>query len=94
MIGFDARTAALSDDQLPNPALRQPGTALFDSRSRDVYGQSAPGTIVRVGGRSVQIVGRFGRDRNALEAALFLEKAIARAGSCRLCQPSQSSPRG
>jgi Asp-tRNA(Asn)/Glu-tRNA(Gln) amidotransferase A subunit family amidase len=27
----------------------------------------------------VQIVGRFGRDRNALEAALFLEKAIAQA---------------
>ena len=26
----------------------------------------------------VQIVGRFGRDRNALEAAFFLEKAIAR----------------
>ncbi len=26
----------------------------------------------------VQIVGRFGRDRNALEAALFLERAIAR----------------
>ena len=29
----------------------------------------------------VQIVGRFGRDRAALEAALFLERAIAqRAG--------------
>ncbi|HEX9322089.1 MAG TPA: amidase [Xanthobacteraceae bacterium] len=27
----------------------------------------------------VQIVGRFGRDRSALEAALFLERAIARA---------------
>jgi Asp-tRNA(Asn)/Glu-tRNA(Gln) amidotransferase A subunit family amidase len=27
----------------------------------------------------VQIVGRFGRDRAALEAALFLERAIARA---------------
>ncbi|MGA2127123.1 MAG: amidase family protein, partial [Xanthobacteraceae bacterium] len=26
----------------------------------------------------VQIVGRFGRDRNALEAALFVEHAIAR----------------
>jgi Asp-tRNA(Asn)/Glu-tRNA(Gln) amidotransferase A subunit family amidase len=26
----------------------------------------------------VQIVGRFGRDRAALEAALFLERAIAR----------------
>ena len=26
----------------------------------------------------VQIVGRFGRDRMALEAALFVERAIAR----------------
>jgi Asp-tRNA(Asn)/Glu-tRNA(Gln) amidotransferase A subunit family amidase len=26
----------------------------------------------------VQIVGRFGRDRGALEAALFLERAIGR----------------
>jgi hypothetical protein len=26
----------------------------------------------------VQIVGRFGRDRAALEAALFVERAIAR----------------
>ena len=26
----------------------------------------------------VQVVGRFGRDRNALEAALFLERAIGR----------------
>jgi Asp-tRNA(Asn)/Glu-tRNA(Gln) amidotransferase A subunit family amidase len=26
----------------------------------------------------IQIVGRFGRDRAALEAALFLERAIAR----------------
>jgi Asp-tRNA(Asn)/Glu-tRNA(Gln) amidotransferase A subunit family amidase len=26
----------------------------------------------------IQIVGRFGRDRSALEAALFLERAIAR----------------
>jgi Asp-tRNA(Asn)/Glu-tRNA(Gln) amidotransferase A subunit family amidase len=29
----------------------------------------------------VQVVGRFGRDRNALEAALFLELAIARRGA-------------
>jgi Asp-tRNA(Asn)/Glu-tRNA(Gln) amidotransferase A subunit family amidase len=29
----------------------------------------------------IQIVGRFGRDRAALEAALFLERAIARKGS-------------
>ena len=59
VIGCDARSAALSDEQLPNPALRQPGTALFDIRSRDVYGRSVPGTIVQIGGRSVQLVGRF-----------------------------------
>jgi putative ABC transport system permease protein len=59
VIGFDARTEALSDYQLPNPALRKPGTALFDIRSRDVYGRSAPGTIVPIGGRSVQLVGQF-----------------------------------
>lgn len=59
VIGFDARVKALSDDQLPNPALRRPGTALFDSRSRDVYGRSVPGTIVPIGGRSVQLVGQF-----------------------------------
>jgi len=59
VIGFDARTEALSDSQLPNPALRQPGTALFDIRSRDVYGRSAPGTIVPIGGRSVRLVGQF-----------------------------------
>lgn len=59
VIGFDARTKALSVDRLPNPALRQPGTALFDIRSRDVYGRSAPGTTVQIGGRSVEIVGQF-----------------------------------
>ena len=59
MIGFDARTKAFSDPQLPNPLLRQPGTALFDIRSRDVYGRSAPGTIVPIGGRAVQLVGQF-----------------------------------
>jgi len=29
----------------------------------------------------VQIVGRFGRDKSALEAALFLERAIERTHS-------------
>ena len=28
----------------------------------------------------IQIVGRFGRDRAALEAALFMERAIRKAG--------------
>lgn len=59
VIGFDSRTEALRDFQSVNPALRQPGTALFDNRSRDVYGSSSPGTVVEVAGRTVQIIGQF-----------------------------------
>ena len=43
----------------------------------------------------VQIVGRFGRDRNALEAALFLEKVIAKTGgSSRANLPFRSNRAG
>jgi putative ABC transport system permease protein len=59
VIGFDARTAALLVPRPVDQVLRQPGTALFDTRARDVYGRPTTGTVAEVGGRTVRIGGLF-----------------------------------
>jgi putative ABC transport system permease protein len=59
VIGFDARTEALRVPRPVDQILRQPGTALFDTRARDVYGRPTTGTVAEVGGRSVRIGGLF-----------------------------------
>ncbi len=59
VIGFDARTAALLVPRPVDQILRQPGTALFDTRARDVYGRPTTGAVAEVGGRSVRIAGLF-----------------------------------
>lgn len=59
VMGFDARTAALLVPRPVDPILRQPGTALFDTRARDVYGRPTTGTVAEVGGRTVRIGGLF-----------------------------------
>src|SRR5439155_5713377 len=61
VIGFDARTEALRVPRPVDQILRQPGTALFDTRARDVYGRPTTGTVAEVGGRSVRIGGLFAR---------------------------------
>jgi putative ABC transport system permease protein len=61
VIGTDVRQPAFRNPDLAGQivALRRLDTMLFDRQSRPEFGHPVPGTRVQLGGRSLEIVGRY-----------------------------------
>lgn len=62
VLAFDPSQSVLDIPQVRQYAreLQLPGTALFDLKSKETYGQVRPGSQVELAGQRVRIVGMFG----------------------------------
>lgn len=76
VFGYDTRQRPFWPPEFaPRDDLREPGTVLFDSRSRALLGKPAPGTITELNGRTIKVVGLvpMGADLDT-DGNLFLDE--------------------
>jgi putative ABC transport system permease protein len=77
VFGYDTRQRPFWPAEFaPRDDLRQPGAVLFDSRSRALLGNPAPGTITELNGRTISVVGLapMGADLDT-DGNLFLDQS-------------------
>jgi putative ABC transport system permease protein len=77
VFGYDTRQRPFWPSEFaPRDDLRQPGAALFDSRSRALLGKPVPGTVTELNGRRIRIVGLapMGADLDT-DGNLFLDQS-------------------